>query len=136
MIFNIKYQKNVFEIAAVFESVSTLGYLVTRKTMLLIHASLFEEMIQDRSRFWHYDLCGKRIGDKCRNQMALCHCYFCCISLKHTVIYRRICGTRINALIILVIISVGDIKIKAEKPIFGIYSIDWYNTGSHKFLFL
>ncbi|RZB38634.1 7tm 6 domain containing protein, partial [Asbolus verrucosus] len=218
MIFNIQYQKNIFEIAAVFESVSTLGYLVTRKTILLIHASLFEEMIQDRSRFWHYDLCGKRIGDKCRNQMALCVSIikFIWISTAISVVFRsstplfveesvvpekwtwtkvdeEICWMKliecfehhrfllsvhrklnnafseffvcfyivsiggiciqffilldgsadfihlikiilfimiVNALIILVIIPVGDIEIEAEKLIFGIYSIDWYKTGS------
>ncbi|RZC32324.1 7tm 6 domain containing protein, partial [Asbolus verrucosus] len=88
MIINIRHQKNVFEIAAVFESVSTFGYvnsqllfscfkrlsfqLVARKTILLTHASLFEEISEDRSRFWHYDLYGKTAGDKFRNQMALC----------------------------------------------------------------
>ncbi|RZC33373.1 7tm 6 domain containing protein [Asbolus verrucosus] len=72
MIFNIRYQNNVLQIASVFESVSTFGYLVARKTILLIHSSLFEEMIQDRSRFWHYDLFGERGGDKFRNQMGFC----------------------------------------------------------------
>ncbi|RZC35053.1 7tm 6 domain containing protein, partial [Asbolus verrucosus] len=72
IIFNIRYQTNVTDVAAIFESLSTLGYLVTRKAILLFHASLFEEMIQDRSKFWHYDLHGKTRGDKFRSQMAFC----------------------------------------------------------------
>ncbi|RZC34026.1 uncharacterized protein BDFB_010714, partial [Asbolus verrucosus] len=72
MIFNIRYQNNVFEISEVFESVSSFGHLVARKTILLVHAPLFEEIIQDRSCFWNYDLFGKSIGKKFRNQTGLC----------------------------------------------------------------
>ncbi|RZB84938.1 hypothetical protein BDFB_006242, partial [Asbolus verrucosus] len=71
IIFNIRYQNsNIFEIAAVFGSATAFGYLVVRKTVLLVHGRLFEEIIQERSHFWSYDLFGKDMGDKFRKQMA------------------------------------------------------------------
>ncbi|KYB26696.1 putative multidrug resistance-associated protein lethal(2)03659-like Protein [Tribolium castaneum] len=85
IIINIRYKNaNIFEIAEVFEAVSTFGQvqppfndpknlkilqLVARKSLLLLHRSLFEEIIQDRSHFWSYDSFGGKIGDKYRQEM-------------------------------------------------------------------
>jgi hypothetical protein len=46
--------------------------LVFRKTLLIIHGSLLEEIIEDHSHFWTYDLFGKAFGDRLRKTMDLC----------------------------------------------------------------
>ncbi|CAH1365302.1 unnamed protein product [Tenebrio molitor] len=71
IIFNIRYKNNnIFEIAEVFEAVSTFGQLVARKVIILMHGPLYEEIIRDRSYFWSYDTFGQTEGDNFRTQMA------------------------------------------------------------------
>lgn len=49
--------------------------LLFRKTVILAHGKTIEEMINQRSNFWSYDLFGKAIGDKFRNKMAFCYSF-------------------------------------------------------------
>jgi hypothetical protein len=43
--------------------------LVIRKTLILKHGSLWEEIFEERSRFWRYDLFGHSAGEKFRKIM-------------------------------------------------------------------
>jgi hypothetical protein len=89
VIYNIRYKhSDIFDIAEVFQSVSVFGnvrlitvcylyihfifQLVFRKTLLIIHGSLLEEIIEDHSHFWSYDLFGKVSGNRLRKTMDLC----------------------------------------------------------------
>ncbi|RZC39274.1 hypothetical protein BDFB_004152, partial [Asbolus verrucosus] len=73
VLFNIRYQNdNIFEMVAVFESLSAFGYIFVRKTIFMVHGSLFEEIIQERSRFWNYDLFGQNTEKEFRKQMGFC----------------------------------------------------------------
>jgi hypothetical protein len=89
VIYNIRYKhSDIFDIAEVFQSVSVFGnvrlitvcylyihfifQLVFRKTLLIIHGSLLEEIIEDHSHFWTYDLFGKASGNRLRKTMDLC----------------------------------------------------------------
>jgi hypothetical protein len=43
-----------------------------RKSLRLVHSSLFEEMIDEYSRFWTYDLFGVPAKNKLKKQMSFC----------------------------------------------------------------
>jgi hypothetical protein len=45
--------------------------LICRKTLLLVHGSLFEEMIEEYSQFWTYDLFGTSAKYSCEKNIAL-----------------------------------------------------------------
>jgi hypothetical protein len=45
--------------------------LVYRKTLILKHGSLWEEVFEERTRFWTYDSFGTSIGDKFQKLMDL-----------------------------------------------------------------
>ncbi|KAJ3632640.1 hypothetical protein MTP99_009634 [Tenebrio molitor] len=72
VIFNLRYKhSDIFDFAEVFNSLFAFGYLICRKTLLLVHGSLFEEMIEEYSQFWTYDLFGTSAKYSCEKNMAL-----------------------------------------------------------------
>jgi hypothetical protein len=89
VIFNLRYKhSDIFDFADVFNSLFGFGHVhgfsvfyvlihiifqvICRKTLLLLHGSLFEEIMKEYSRFWGYDLFGTPTKNKFEKQMAFC----------------------------------------------------------------
>ncbi|KAJ3632642.1 hypothetical protein MTP99_009636 [Tenebrio molitor] len=70
VIFNLHYNHNdIFDFAEIFSSISAFGNLVMRKTLILKYGSLWEEIFEEHSLFWTYDLFGNDAGDQFRKIM-------------------------------------------------------------------
>ncbi|XP_044267779.1 uncharacterized protein LOC123013370 [Tribolium madens] len=73
MIYNIRFKhNNITEITEVFIAVCTFAYIILRKTILIKNSYLYEDLIEEQSRFWKYDLFGKLTESKLRKNMQFC----------------------------------------------------------------
>ncbi|XP_044259044.1 odorant receptor 7a-like [Tribolium madens] len=62
---------DIFKIAELFESVSSFGQLPIRKFILTHHSKLIQNLLEERKKFWSYDMFGKKYGKYLRHKMVL-----------------------------------------------------------------
>ncbi|EEZ99175.2 odorant receptor 7a isoform X1 [Tribolium castaneum] len=62
---------DIFKTAELLESVSSFGQLPIRKFILTYHSKLIQNLLEDRKKFWSYEMFGETYGKFLRRKMVL-----------------------------------------------------------------